>query len=153
MPPIRTEINGDHLGHLRDVQGGPKEGYRRVQGTKLRTGCPPRKAQLRNGARLGRHGCPRRVCAKNHSFYCVFCTQINVMRRSFGDICWSLDPSGGNLKVIWAHVEVTSRTFGHIWDSFEPSVRSSGDMWGDLGVQDGPREGHVLNSISFIMLF
>ena len=75
------------------------------------------------------------------------------MRRSFGNICWSLDPFGGNLKVIWAHVEVTSRTFGHIWDSFEPSGRSSGDMWGDLGVHDGPREGRVLKTLSFKMFF
>ena len=56
-------------------------------------------------------------------------------------MCWSMDPSGGNLKVIRAHVEVTSGTFGPIWDSFESSWRSSGDMWGTCRAMWGSRMG------------
>ena len=56
--------------------------------------------------------------------------------------------------MIWAHVEVISRTFGPIWESFEPSGRSSGDMWGTSRAMWGSRMGpeRAMCSIPLVLL-
>ena len=114
----------------RRTQGGHKDGPRRARGGSKERSCTPAAPLEKDNSKMGHIRGPRGVCPQKHEFYNGFRTQIKVMRGLSGDTCWSLDPYGGNLGALWAHLGVTRGTFGPIWGSYEPSGKSSGDMWG-----------------------
>ena len=112
-------------------------------------GCGPKMNPTQHNPSQPKAGCMGVLLGRSHGHFGNIWGSHAVIWAYPGVVEVHLDPSGSNSGDIWTHCGSFGPSEGH------PGMTRGhlGHIRGHPGVHGGPREGHVLKTICFIMLF